>query len=244
VHINGFTFGLGIGIGKIRRYVEKNIFEEAVTLTKSINFMKGFGIGLGSVSANLSKDLLVEILSKTAADAYFAKNFGFGLGHNFSLIDDNKKKEILEIMRQSEDYFLAGLGEGLGHSLPLTGSRLVEEVMQTIGSVKLARGVARGVTQSFIYLNLAEVLGMLEYASFNPEYGKVLGEGLADKFAALDEEKQSWVLDSLQKESNFSKRFAKMIKKNLVYLSPQIQERIKALATKFPHLDIAIEKER
>jgi hypothetical protein len=241
VSIDGFTFGIGIGIGKIRKYVENNIFEEAVTFAKSINFMKGFGIGLGSVAANLSRDLLLEILSRTAADAYFAKNFGFGIGHNFSLLDDYKRKEILEIMKQSEEYFLAGLGEGLGHSLPLTGSRLVEEVMQTIGSVNLARGAARGVTESFIYLNLAEVLGMLEYASFNPEYGKVLGEGLADKFAALDEEKQSWILDSLQKESYFSKAFAKMIQKNLVYLSPQIQERIEALATKFPHLDIALE---
>src|SRR5215210_8993992 len=192
----------------------------------------------------LSKHLLLEILPKTVADAYFAKNFGFGTGHNFSLLDDFKRKDILEIMRESEEYFLAGLGEGLGHSLPSTGSRLVEEIMQTIGSVNLARGAARGVTESFIYLNLAEVLRMLEYAAFNPEYGKVLGEGLADKFAALDEEKQSWVLDSLQKERYFSKTFARIIQKNLVYLSPQIQERIKALATKFPHLDIAIEKER
>jgi hypothetical protein len=91
-------------------------------------------------------------------------------------------------MRESKEYFLECLGEGLGHSLPSTGSRLVEEVMQTTGSVNLARGATRGVTESFIYLNLAEVHGILEYAAFNPEYGKVLGEGLADKFAALDEE--------------------------------------------------------
>jgi hypothetical protein len=60
-----------------------------------------------------------------------------------------------------------------------------------------------------------EVLGILEYAMFNSECGKVLGEGLADKFAALDEEKQSWILDSLQKESHFSKTLAKMIQKIL-----------------------------
>jgi hypothetical protein len=104
-------------------------------------------------------------------------------------------------MRESKEYFLECLGEGLGHSLPSTGSRLVEEVMQTTGSVNLARGATRGVTESFIYLNLAEVHGILEYAAFNPEYGKVLGEGLADKFAVLDEEKQSWILDSLQKKA-------------------------------------------
>jgi len=44
---------------------------------------------------------------------------------------------------------------------------------------------------------------MLEYAAFNPEYGKVLGESLADKFAVLDEEKQSWILDSLSKKAIF-----------------------------------------
>jgi hypothetical protein len=244
VKIDGFTFGFGIGIGKIRKYVNNIIFEEAVAFTKSIDFMKGFGIGLGSVTAKLSKDLLLEILPKTVADAYFAKNFGFGTGHNFSRLDDSKRKDILEIMRESEEYFLAGLGEGLGHSLPTTGSRLVEEIMQTIGSVNLAIGAARGVTESFIHLNLAEVLRMLEYAAFNPEYGKVLGEGLADKFAVLDEEKQSWILDSLQKESHFSKAFAKMIHKNMVYLSPQTRERINGLAAKFPHLEIALEKQR
>jgi putative Mn2+ efflux pump MntP len=242
VSIDGFAFGFGIGIGKIRKYVKNTIFEEAAAFTKSINFMKGFGIGLGSVTAKLSKELMLEILSKTAADAYFAKNFGFGTGHNFSLLDDYKRKDILEIMRHSEEYFLAGLGEGLGHSLPSTGSRLVEEIMQTIGSVNLARGTARGVTESFIHLNLAEVLRMLEYAAFNPEYGKVLGEGLAEKFAVLDEEKQSWILDSLQKDSPFSKTFAKMIHKNMVYLSPQTRERINGLAAKFPHLKSRLKK--
>src|SRR5215212_10275582 len=93
-------------------------------------------------------------------------------------------------MRDSKEYFPEGLGEDLGHSLPSTGSRLVEEVMQTTGSVNLARGATRGVTESFIYLNLAEVHGILEYAAFNPEYGKV-----------LDEEKQFWILDSLQKKA-------------------------------------------
>jgi hypothetical protein len=244
ISIDGFTFGFGIGIGKIRKYVENTVFDEAAAFTKSINFIKGFGMGLGSITANLSKDLLLEILARTASDTYFAKNFGFGTGHSFSLLDDYKRKEILQIMGGSDEYFLAGLGEGLGHSLPSTGSRLVEEVMRTIDSVSLAKGAARGVTESFIHLNLAEVLRMLEFAGFNPEYGKVLGEGLAGKFASLDEEKQSWILDSLQKESHFSKTFAKMIQKNIVYLPPQTRERIKGLAAKFPHLEIALERER
>jgi hypothetical protein len=203
--------------------------------------MEGFAIGLGSIAANLSKDQLVESLTRAVGqEASFAKNFGFGLGHILSLLDSDKKKEILEIMNDKED-FLAGLGEGLGHYLPSAGTRHIEEVMHTTGSVNFARGVARGVTESFTYLDVAEMLGMLEYASSNPEFGEVLGKGLAEKFASLDEENQSWILDALQKDSNFSRAFAKMIPKNLAYISPQTAERIKDLATKFSHLEIALE---
>jgi hypothetical protein len=245
VSIDSFSLGFGIGIGRIRTYLKSSIFEEAAELTKSSSFVKGFAIGLGSVPANLSKNLLLKILSRTAADdGSFAKNFGFGIGHIFSLLEDDKRKEIIEVMRQNEEYFLTGLGEGLGHFLPSTGSRLLGEVMHTMGSVNLARGVARGVTESFMYLNLAEVLGVLEYARFNPEYGKILGEGLADKFTSLDEEKQSWILDALQKDSHFSRTFAKMIQNNLAYISSQTRERIKDLAARFPHLEIALEKEK
>ena len=238
VSIEGFAFGFGVGIGKIRRYLQNSVFEEAAAFTKSSNkFVKGFAIGLGSVAANLSKDLLLEILqSKMTKNNSFAGNFGFGLGHTLSLLDSDKRKDILEIMENKEN-FLAGLGEGLGHYIPSTGSSPVEEVMHTIGLVNLARGVARGVTESFIYLNLAEVLGMLEYASFNPEYGKILGVGLAEKFASIDEEKQSWILDALQRDSDFSRMFANMIQKNLRYLSPEMREKINGLAEKFPHLE-------
>jgi hypothetical protein len=243
VNMDGFAFGFGIGFGKIRRYLENGTFEEALAFTNRIEFMKGFGIGLGTIAANLSKDLLDDILSSTTAQESFSRNFGFGVGHIFSSLDEDKRKEILQIMRQSEEQFLVGLGEGLGHSLPPSGSRLVEEVMHAIGSVNLERGVARGVAESFVYLNLAEVLGMLEYAGSNPEYGTILGKGLADKFASLDEEKQSWIVDALQKDSHFSRMFAKTIQKNLDYVSSQARERIKDMETKFPHLAIALEKE-
>jgi hypothetical protein len=243
--IDSFSLGFGIGIGRIRTYLKSSVFEEAAEFTKSSNFVKGFAIGVGSVPANLSNKLLLKILSRTAADdGSFAKNFGFGIGHIFSLLEDDKRKEIIELMRQNEEYFLTGLGEGLGHHLPSTGSRLVGEVMHTMGSANLARGVARGVTESFMYLNLAEVLGVLEYARFNPEYGKILGEGLADKFTSLDEEKQSWILDALQKDSHFSRTFTKMIQNNLAYISSQTRGRINDLAARFPHLKIALEKEK
>jgi hypothetical protein len=247
--IDGFVFGFGVGIGKIRTYLDISVFEEATAFAKNNNnnkFMEGFALGLGSGAANLSKDLLLEVLSRSVGTASFAKNFGFGLGHVFSLLDNDKRKGILEVMNdreEEEEDFLAGLGEGLGHYVPSTGSRPVEELMHITGSMNLARGAAKGVTESFTYLNLAEVLGMLEYAGVNPEYGEVLGEGLAKKFASLDEEKQSWILDALQKDSAFSRAFANIIPKNLMYMSPQTRERVKALAARFPHLEIAL-KER
>jgi hypothetical protein len=244
IRIDGFAFGFGVGIGRIRAYLESDIVEEAAAFMKSINFIKGFAIGLGSIAANLSKDLLLGILSVRSGDPSFAKNFGFAIGHIFSLIEDNKRKEIIKIMRQSEDYFLAGLGEGLGHHLPSTGSRLVEEVIQTIGPVNLAKGVARGVTESFAYLNLEEVLGILEYVNTNPEFGKVLGVWLAEKFATLDDEKQSVILDALQKDSSFSRTFSKMIQKNLVYASSETREKIWGLKARFAHLEFALEEEK
>ena len=248
VSIDGFAFGFGIGIGKIRMNSKNNVFEEAVAFTNKNNnnkiknkFMEGLGLGLGSVVGRLSQDQLLQVFSSTERNSGFARNFGFGLGHIFSLLDDDKRKRVLEIIgdRVEEESFLIGLGEGLGHYVPSTGSRPFEELLHVTGSVNLARGAARGVAESFRYLDSPEVLGMLEYASFNPEYGKVLGEGLADKFASLDEEKQSWILDALQKDSHFSKMFAMMIQKNLEYMSSQTRERIKDLEAKFPHLAVA-----
>ena len=253
VSIDGFAFGFGIGIGKIRMNSKKNLFEEAVAFinnnknnTNNKNeFMEGLGLGLGSVVGSLSQDQLLEVFSSTERNSGFAKNFGFGLGHIFSLLDENKRKRVLELMeeRVEEESFLVGLGEGLGHYIPSTGSRPFEELLHITRSVNLARGAARGVAESFRYLDLPEVLGMLEYARFSPEYGQVLGEGLAEKFASLDEEKQSWILDALQKNNEFSKAFAKNFPKNLMYIPSQTQERIKEMAAKFPHLEIALERE-
>ncbi len=64
------------------------------------------------------------------------------------------------------------------------------------------------------------------------------------EFETLDEEKQSWILDALQKDSFFSRTFAKMIQKNLVYMSSQTRERIKGLEARFPHLEVTPEEEK
>jgi len=251
MNIHGFAFGFGIGIGYNRMNLEANTFEEATAFVSNNNnnnnnckFMEGLGLGIGSAVGSLTQNQLLEVFSTTVRNSGFAKNFGFGLGHIFSLLDDDKRKRVLEIMeeRVEEESFLVGLGEGLGHCVPLTGSRPFEELLHVTRSVNLARGAGRGVAESFAYLNLPEVLGMLEYARFNPEYGQVLGEGLAEKFASLDEEKQSWILDALQKDNEFSKAFANIFPKNLKYMSPETRQSIKSLATRFPHLAVSFQE--
>jgi hypothetical protein len=231
---DGFAFGFGAGIGKIRKYLERGAFEEAASFAKSDQFAKGLAIGLGSACAHLPRDLLIDMLSSNNSGDDFARNFGFGLGHVFSTLDGAKRKEVFEIAKNNEE-FLTGLGEGAGHYLPATGSRPIDEIMQAIDSLNLARGAALGIKESFRYLNLAEAHGLLEYAGSRPEYGEVLGRGLAAKFATFDQDMQSQILDALRKESNFTRAFVAAIPQHLAYVSAQSQERIKELAAKFSH---------
>ena len=203
----GFEFGFGIGIGKIKQFLTGSsgaapsaALEEALTIARTSKFNEGFAIGLGSIIPNVSEDALPDILSAAATNIGSTRNFGFALGHVFSLLDSKRRQEILKVMQNKGD-FLIGLGEGLGHTFPSAGSRPLEEAMHIVGPLNaLAGGAARGITESFVHLNLTQVLAMLEYATTsNSEFGEVLGEGLGEKFASLDEEKQSIILNALQK---------------------------------------------
>jgi hypothetical protein len=235
VGIDGFAFGFGIGIGRIRRYLENDVFEQAAGFVEGKEFAEGLAIGLGSSVAHIPRGLLLEARSKYAAEN-FARNFGFGFGHVISTLDGGKRNEIIEMMK-GDGHFMVGLGEGAGHSLPVTGSRIVEQAMQDLGSPEFARGAAAGVSEVFKHLDLAEAHGMIEYAGSRAEYGRVLGRGLAEKFASLDQDKQSLILDALQKDTGFSREFAKAIPGNLAYASAQSQERIKRLLAELAHLE-------
>lgn len=234
--IDGFAFGFGIGAGRIRGYLAAGALDDADKFAKSGRFADGLAIGLGSSAAHLSSKVLQETLSKYDGGD-FARHFGFSLGHVISMLDGDKKSAVLAMMRNREG-FLTGLGEGVGHNLPATGSRLVEQTLQSLDSLDFERGSARGVSESFGHLDLAEAHGMIEYAGSRPEYGKVLGKDLAERFASLDHDKQSQILDALQSNTEFSKEFARGISRNMIYLSPQSQEKIRHLMAKFPHLDV------
>ena len=163
-------------------------------------YYKGLAIGLGAAAAYLSPEVLKEEITSNLKEknnnkTEFAQNFGFSLGHAFSSLDAKKKKEVFETMKNDEQ-FLAGLGEGAGHYLPLTGGGTLEEVIINdyynkgifqAGYPQLERGAAAGVAESFNHLDLAEVVGILQYACSHVEFGKVLGEHLAAKFASLDD---------------------------------------------------------
>jgi hypothetical protein len=238
VAIDGFAFGFGVGIGKIRRYLERDAFERATSLVDAANFNQGFAIGLGSVAGELGKEILKEILSR-AGDGYFARNFGYGLGHFFSTIEEGRRKEIIDSMKGNEE-FLGGLGEGLGHYLPATGSGPIEEIMNN-GSLHFARGAAGGVAESFKHLDLAEVNGIMEYSGSRVEFARVLGQTLAEKFATLDQSKQTQILNYLQKDTIFLTSFVKSISDEQ-YLSAESREKIKSLAVKYSHRGPSLEE--
>jgi hypothetical protein len=201
-----FAFGVGLGIGNIisRLVDKKSVYKEAKRLfgKKGSKFSEGFAIGFASSTiANLLSDneggnddnrdeglLLPHVLSEAQKDAEFARSFGFGLAHIFSTLQYNIKSRIMETIGINED-FTAGLGAGLGYHLPSIGTYAVEEAVLSIRSESFRRGLAKGFAVSFKYLSMPEVLGILEYANAMPEYGKVLGENLAEMFASFDVDK-------------------------------------------------------
>jgi class 3 adenylate cyclase len=69
-----------------------------------------------------------------------------------------------------------------------------------------------------------------------PEYGKVLGENLAEMFASFDVDKQSAILDIIQRNIEFSRTFSSAVERNIQYVSPLVQERIRILKENFSHL--------
>jgi class 3 adenylate cyclase len=250
-----FAFGVGLGIGNIisRLVDKKSVHEETKRLfgKKGSKFSEGFAMGFGSssIASLLLPDdygsneddknddgfLLSQVLSEAQKDTEFARCFGFGLAHIFSILRDNIRFRIMETIGRNED-FIVGLGTGLGYHLPLIGTRIVEEVIISIRSESFHRGLARGFVASFKYVSMPEALGILEYANTMPEYGMVLGENLAEMFASFDVDKQAAILDAIQRNIEFSRTFSSAIERNMQYVSPLVQERIRILKENFSHL--------
>jgi class 3 adenylate cyclase len=248
-----FAFGVGLGLGNIIvRFVDKkSVYEEAKRLfgKKGNRFSEGFVIGFasGSISNILTNDegennynkdenfLISFVMSEAQKDAELARGFGFGLAHIFSILREYEKTRFIETIGRNED-FMTGLGAGLGYHLPSIGTRVVEEAIISIRSESFQKGLAIGFAASFKYLSMPEVLGILEYANAMLEYGKILGEKLAEMFASFDDDKQAALLDVLQRNNEFSRAFSSAIERNMQYVSPLVQERIRILKENFSHL--------
>jgi class 3 adenylate cyclase len=241
-NIDGFAVGLGIGTGKTKRHVDGSSIAESAGLASTAEFTSGIALGLGSAAARMSKHELNESLFRTIENKDnkdYASNFAFSLGHAFSTLSDDKRDKILEMIKKDKE-LLSGFGEGIGHYMPSAGSRLVEEIIHATGSAELEKGVARGIAASFRYLNFAEAHGVLQYANSHPEYGNVLGQGLAERFASFDEDRQAIILEATRQKSEFTKAFARTITKSLMYVSPETREKLSDVADRFPALEPAL----
>ncbi len=248
-----FVFGVGLGIGNIIGVLvdKKSIYEEAKRLfdKKDSKFSAGFAIGFASSSlvnllpddkgsdANDDKDglFLSQILSEAQKDAEFARSLGFGLAHIFSTLRDNLRSRIIETIGSNED-FMTGLGTGLGYHLPSIGTHVIEKAILWFSSEGFQRGLARGFAASFKNISMPEVFGILEYANAMSEYAKVLGKNLAEMFASFDDDKQAAILNAIQRNTEFSRTFSSTIEKNIQYVSPLVQKRIKILKENFSHI--------
>ena len=232
--MEGFAYGLGFGLGQIGKYVDKMKLGEAARLARGDGFAEGYAAGLASVSAHLPEDLVRQVLAENAGDPEFARNFGFGLARVFSQLDSDQRRRMISIAGGSDD-FMAGLGEGLGFMMPLTGSRIAQEMVPS-SLPSFLGGSAVGAARAFHRLDFADAFGILEYAATNAEYGKVLGRTLAERIGSLDEETQLHVINSLQKDSAFSREFAAALGSKIGGLPSRSQKRVNELMAEFQHL--------
>src|SRR5919198_5939890 len=98
---NGFSRGLGIGLGKNFAYVRKSfefrVFAQALVNTQ---FAIGLGEGLGYVFSYLDEVLQNKILQKSNENSQLAKGLGMGLGHVFYYLNDDEEELHGIIFRQ------------------------------------------------------------------------------------------------------------------------------------------------
>ena len=83
---------------------------------------------------------------------------------------------------------------------------------------------------------MAEVQGVLLYAISLSEYGKFLGRGLAENFAAFDQALQLQIINTLEKDSEFSREFVRALPASLDYMSAESRKKIEELMNRSPHL--------
>jgi hypothetical protein len=132
---NGFSRGLGIGLGKnfvyIRKHLEFRIFAKAAI---NIQFAIGLGEGLGYVFPYLGEELQDTILQKSN-EYPLARGLGIGLGHLLHYLRNNEKLQsrIFEEISKNK-IFAKSLGASIKHNFSsLNDHRLIQKILSTEG---------------------------------------------------------------------------------------------------------------
>jgi hypothetical protein len=107
---DGFSRGLGIGLGKNFVYVRKD-FEFRIFAKAAINiqFAIGLGEGLGYIFSYLSDELQDRIFGKIDKNKIFAKGLGASLNYNSSSLNDHRLvQKILSTSAEKSDHIENG----------------------------------------------------------------------------------------------------------------------------------------
>jgi hypothetical protein len=124
---NGFSRGLGIGLGRnfvyVRKDLEFRIFAKALVNTQ---FAIGLGEGLGYVFSYLEDDLQNIILRKSYENSALARGLGMGIGYVFYYLRNNEKLQNRIFGEMDINKVLA---ESVGACLGCNFSRLKDHIL-------------------------------------------------------------------------------------------------------------------
>jgi hypothetical protein len=130
---DGFSRGLGIGLGKNFAYIRKKlgvrIFAKAAA---NVQFAIGLGEGLGHILSYLSDELQSKILQKSN-EYPLARGLGMGLGKIFYYLHSNEQlqNKILEQINKNK-IFANSLGASFSYNFsPLNDHGLIQKILST-----------------------------------------------------------------------------------------------------------------
>jgi hypothetical protein len=142
---NGFSRGLGIGLGKnfvyVRNSFEFRIFAQALVNTQ---FAIGLGEGSGYVFSYLDNELQTMILRKSSENSGLARGLRIGLGHIFYYLNNYEELQNRIFREMDTNKVLAeSIGECIGYNFSqLKDHNLIQKILiKAEEKSEFARGV-------------------------------------------------------------------------------------------------------
>jgi hypothetical protein len=130
---DGFSRGLGIGLGKNFVYIRKKLgFRIFAKASVNFQFAVGLGEGLGYIFSYLSDELQSKIMQKSN-EYPLARGLGMGLGKIFYYLHSNEQlqNKILEQINKNK-IFANSLGASLSYNFsPLSDHGLIQKILST-----------------------------------------------------------------------------------------------------------------